>query len=146
MPTKNLPKTIRHAFTAAAVPVLAAAALTALAPPASADNPACPADRVCLFRNSYFSGGRYVDDGQILRLSLARYDNGGSVDNSASSVINNTGRPFQLHERYYVPCQGPTLLVGAHTEYADFSTVYVDYPNNTKTFNDMVSCLVGLPS
>ncbi|MFB9688258.1 peptidase inhibitor family I36 protein [Amycolatopsis plumensis] len=135
---------VRRAFTGAAAAALATAALAAVAPPAFADNSACPADRVCLFRNSNFSGGRYVDNGQILRLSLARWDNGGSVDNSASSVINNTGRTFQLHEKYYVPCQGPTLSVAPHTEYADFSAVYVDYPNNTKTFNDIFSCLVGV--
>ncbi|MEU4246501.1 peptidase inhibitor family I36 protein [Amycolatopsis sp. NPDC026612] len=145
MSMKNRSRTIRRAFTAAAVPVLATAALATMAPPASADNNACPVDRVCLFRNSNFSGGRYVDDGTTLRLSLARWDNGGSVDNSASSVINNTNRTFQLHERYYVPCLGPMLTVRAHTEYADFSSTYADYPDNTTKVNDIFSCLVGLP-
>ena len=109
--------------------------------PASADNPLCPSGSICLFRDSNFSGGRYVGQPGILRLSLAKYDNGANVDNSASSVINNTDRTYYLQERYYVPCLGPQIYVQPHSQIADFSVTRANYPDNATFVNDIFSCM-----
>ncbi|MGP4021600.1 peptidase inhibitor family I36 protein [Saccharopolyspora sp. 5N708] len=109
-----------------------ALAAAAVSPAAQADNPACPADRVCLFEHDDFLGGRAVfdDDDSDLR------DNNWEgttrpVHNGASSMINNKGVSASLRSDA-AQCSGDSYTALADSEDRDFS-------NNV--FDNEASCI-----
>lgn len=123
---------------------VAAAGLVAFAPAAAADNPLCPANTICLYKHANYSGGRYTYPAWTIggdRLSLRRYDTGGSVDNSISSVINNTDYRVDLLANFYVPCHGANFPVFAHTEVNDLSQRSTWPPEPIVNANDIASCV-----
>jgi hypothetical protein len=65
---------------------------------AHADNDRCPTNRFCLFQQNNFGGGRATFTDDDLDLSNNRYDNGGMVNDTASSMINNTGHNVTLYK------------------------------------------------
>jgi hypothetical protein len=113
--------------------VLTSVTLVTVASPARADNAACPADRFCLFESVNFLGGRAVfsNTDTDLRNNFWEGGSGRSVHDSASSMINNTGRRVILFAD--VGCAGTRFYV-ASPESAD--TTFRD--NN---FNDVADCV-----
>jgi hypothetical protein len=69
--------------------------------PAQADNYRCPADRFCLFQHINYGGGRAVFSGDDNDLRDNHYDNNLIVHDTASSMINNTGRIIVLYRDIY---------------------------------------------
>lgn len=123
---------------------LAAVALTGLTPTAAADNPLCPANNICVYKHANYSGGRYILPNTTygyLRLSLHRYDTGGSVDNSISSVINNSNFSLDFRDNWYIPCNGPFFPVAAHSEISDLSTRTTSPPEQIVNANDIFGCV-----
>jgi hypothetical protein len=64
---------------------------------AAADDSRCPANTFCLYRNINFGGGRATFGGDDNDLRDNHYDNNLIVQDSASSMINNTGRIVVLY-------------------------------------------------
>jgi hypothetical protein len=127
----------------AAAAGLAAAALTGATSTATADNLICPAGNICVYKNANYSGGRFILPNtpySYFRLSLHSYDTGGSVDNSISSVINNSDRRVDLRDNWYIPCNGPVYPVFAHSEVNDFSTRNTWPPEAIVNANDRFGC------
>jgi hypothetical protein len=120
-----------------------AAGLVGLTPTAGADNPLCPANTICVYKHANYSGGRYTYPPVLHgydRLSVHRYDTGSSVDNSISSVINNTDFRIELRANWYIPCTGPFFWVLPHTEVGDLSQHSTLPPEKIVNANDMASC------
>src|SRR5262249_33426120 len=85
----------------AMLPAVALVGGLVIAPaPAQADDSRCLANRFCLFENINFGGGRAVFSGDDSNLSNNYYNNGHIVDNSSSSMINNTGLVIVLDAGY----------------------------------------------
>ncbi|SRR6266545_2065941 len=80
--------------------LLSAVATVTLSPTAQADNSRCPANRFCLFEHIDFGGGRAVFSGDDSNLSDNHYDNNHVVNNTSSSMINNTGRIVVLYDGF----------------------------------------------
>ncbi len=122
---------------------MAAAGLVAFAPIATADNPVCPANTICVYKHANYSGGRFTYPAYTIggdRFALRSYDTGGSVDNSISSVINNTDYRVDLRANWYVPCHGATLPIFPHTEVSDLSQRSTWPPEQIVNANDIASC------
>ncbi|MFC5056034.1 peptidase inhibitor family I36 protein [Saccharothrix xinjiangensis] len=133
----------RSLKTLLAAVALAGAALTGFAPAASADNPLCPANSICVYKHANYTGGRHVYPAYTIghdRFALRSYDTGGTIDNSISSLINNTDYQVSLYERWYIPCSGPSLVVLPHFEISDLSTRTTFPPERIVNANDIFSC------
>jgi Peptidase inhibitor family I36 len=108
--------------------------LVAVGPTAQADDGACPSNRFCLFEHDNYEGGRAVFSGTTKHLGDHRFNNGHTVGDNASSMINNTGHRVALYE--HGDCHGQQYNARAHSHDTDFS-------NND--FDNEASCLVFIP-
>ncbi|MEO3745047.1 peptidase inhibitor family I36 protein [Plantactinospora sp. B5E13] len=112
--------------------LLGITAVLAVASPAQADNPACPADRFCLFEHDNFGGGRAVFNGDDSDLRNNYW--GGTnrpVHNGASSMINNKSVSVSLRSDAST-CAGDSYTALAESEDRDFT-------NNS--FDNEASCV-----
>lgn len=124
----------------------AAGALTAVAAPsASADDLAhCPSKSFCLFENANFGGGRIVFPAPgtngfpssgyefcHFKTDGLTYNNGHSVDNSASSMVNNSTRTVLLWRND--GCSGNVYSAVPRSEDSTFSNNKITGPGS---FND----------
>ena len=121
-------KNRRTGSVAAVAGVLAVASLVA-APGTQAATASCPLNQLCVWQNASFSGGKatWFSGDTAPLLSGMTYSNGASLNNSISSVYNNTSRIAYLY--LGSSCTGTVELV----------------PHNTTvpqvTFNDQISSL-----
>ena len=109
------------------VGVLSSVAMLAVASPtAQADNPACPANRFCLFEDDNFGGGRavFAGDDSDLRNNFWQGTNR-SVNNGASSMINNRGGSVGLRSNAG-SCGGDSYTANAESEDRDFTNNHFD--------------------
>jgi hypothetical protein len=105
--------------------------LIGFSPAAQADNGACPANRFCLFQHDNFLGGRAVFNRTTRHLGDVKFDNGVTVGDNASSMINNKGVAVALYQN--------GNCTGAHYNARKESTDR-DFSNNN--FDNKASCLV----
>jgi hypothetical protein len=105
--------------------------LVAFGPTAQADNGACPANSFCLFQHDNYEGGRAVFTSTTKHLGDHKFNNGVTVGDNASSMINNMSRRVAL----YVDgdCSGGQYNAAKESADRDFS-------NNG--FDNEASCLV----
>jgi peptidase inhibitor family I36 len=118
---------------AVVVGVLSSAAMLAVASPAAqADNPACPANRFCLFEHDNFGGGRAVFAGDDSDLRNNFWEGTSRpVHNGASSMINNRGGSVGLRSNAG-SCSGDSYTANPESEDRDFT-------NNS--FDNEASCV-----
>lgn len=131
-----------------AAAISAATLSVAYAPPASADDSRCPPKSFCLFLNSNFGGEGAVFSApgtgntppvpyaRDCDLRQDRYPSGRIVDDSASSMINNTTHYVTLYRN--LGCGGDTYVAKPRSEDSTFSNNTVVNGN----FNDKASGLV----
>jgi hypothetical protein len=107
-------------------------ALTVASPAAQADNPACPANRFCLFEHDSFGGGRAVFAGDDSDLRNNFWEGTSRpVHNGASSMINNRGGSVSLRSNAST-CSGDSYTANAESEDRDLT-------NNS--FDNEASCV-----
>jgi hypothetical protein len=123
----------RFIFVVMASVLASVMSLVTIGSPARADHGACPADRFCLFQLDGFLGGRAVFSGtdRDLRNNTWVGGSGGSVHDSASSMINNTGRRIVLFAN--VGCSGTNTYI------ASPESVDTTFRNNN--FDNVADCV-----
>ncbi|WP_197288118.1 peptidase inhibitor family I36 protein [Nocardia sp. NRRL S-836] len=118
-------------------------ALLGFTPTAAADNPLCPANTICVYKHANYAGGRFTYPAYTTgydRFALRSYNTGGTIDNSISSVINNTDYRIEFRENWYIPCNGAMFTVFPHTEVNDLSQRSTFPPERIVNANDIFSC------
>jgi hypothetical protein len=116
----------RNRLTLLVASVLLTLATLAVASPAQADNPRCPADRFCLFENDNFGGGRAVFgvSDSDLRDNFWEGTNR-QVHNGGSSMINNRGGSVSLRSDAS-SCAGDSYTARAESEDRNFTDNHFD--------------------
>ncbi|WP_221355795.1 peptidase inhibitor family I36 protein [Streptomyces beigongshangae] len=127
------------------VTVLAVGGALLAAAPANAAASQCPAGKVCIFQDSNFGGEVWVAD-TVCRSDLSEDYPGNypNVNDSASSIVNNTSKTIRLFEN--TGFAGRYVFVPANGSIADLKqrnlTVYHNDGSifaNPGEFNDVAS-------
>lgn len=125
--------------TLAPVTALAIGAALAAVTPANAAGPSsCPSGKLCLYGDANFSGPvKVFSSGSAASLKSYHYDGTNTaVDNTASSVINNTEKAIFLYSNSNFT--GPYVPVGYHGgSISDLSHAIVG--GSEKNLNDAIS-------
>ncbi|MFJ9468574.1 peptidase inhibitor family I36 protein [Streptomyces caniferus] len=122
---------MRKAILSAGAMSLSVMALIGFSPAAHADNGACPKNSFCLFEHDNYLGGRAVFHKTTRHLGNHKFDNGVTVGDNASSMINNMGVAVGLYQDG--DCTGKHYNARRESTDPDFS-------NNG--FDNKASCLV----
>jgi Peptidase inhibitor family I36 len=124
--------------------LVAIGASGALATTASASVDQCPPGQVCAFQGPHFTGGFVVlpqvlvDPFEIDDLATVRFDNGQSVANGISSIVDNSNRPLLLANG--AGLSGDQMLVGDGNR-VDLRTQSLGFGD----FDHNVESIVGEP-